>query len=41
MKKGTMIRLKDSTVERLKCIGVKADTYDSLINRLIDQHTPK
>lgn len=33
---GTYIRVKKQTRERLGNIGTKKDSYDSLINKLID-----
>lgn len=33
----TSIRVKKSTVERLKRIGRKGETYDEIINRLLDK----
>lgn len=32
----TMIPVKKSTRERLKDVGKKGETYDEIINRLID-----
>lgn len=32
----TLIRVRKSTVERLKEVGYKKETYDDIINRLID-----
>ena len=34
----TNIRLSKKTVQRLKNIGKKGETYDDIINRLIDEH---
>jgi hypothetical protein len=33
----TMIRVKRKTVERLRELGRYGDSYDSIINRLIDE----
>jgi hypothetical protein len=33
---GTMIRIEKSTSERLRKLGIYGDTYDMIINRLID-----
>jgi hypothetical protein len=33
----TMIQLKKSTRERLKDIGKKGESYDDLINQLLDK----
>ncbi|MEA1997720.1 MAG: hypothetical protein U9N61_00130 [Euryarchaeota archaeon] len=33
----TNIRLRQATVERLKEIGKKSETYDDLINRLMKE----
>lgn len=38
---GTYIRVKKSTRERLGNIGTKKDSYDSVINMLIDQYIAK
>ena len=32
-----MIRIRKETVERLKEIGKKRETYDDIINRLLDE----
>ena len=34
---GKTVKLRPETVERLKTFGKKGDTYDDIINRLIDQ----
>ena len=34
----TTIQLTKSTQEKLKSVGTMADTYDSLIRRLIEEH---
>lgn len=34
---GTMIRISKKTTERLKERGKKGDTYDQIINRLLDE----
>jgi len=34
---GTMIRISKHTRDRLKELGKKGDTYDMIINRLIDE----
>lgn len=36
MEKKVTVKLKRSTVEKLKELGKKGDTYDDIINRLID-----
>ena len=33
----TQVRLRRSTVDRLKSIGEMGDSYDKVINRLIEQ----
>jgi len=33
----TMIRIEKKTAERLKHIGIYGDTYDMIINRLLDK----
>lgn len=38
---GTYIRIKKDTRERLGNLGTKKDSYDSLINMLIDYYTNK
>ena len=38
MAEGTTIWVKRSTAERLKSLGRKGETYDEIINRLIDEH---
>lgn len=32
------IRIRASTREKLKAIGRKGETYDDIINRLIEEH---
>ena len=34
----TTIQLTKSTQEKLKSVGTMADTYDTLIRRLIEEH---
>ena len=34
----TSIRIRKTTVERLKEVGRKGETYDDIINRLIDAY---
>ena len=34
---GKTVKLRPETVERLKDIGKKGETYDDIINRLIDK----
>ena len=34
----TTIQLEKSTQQRLKTLGTMNDTYDSLINKLIEEH---
>ena len=34
----TTIQLTKSTQEKLKSVGTMADTYDTLISRLIEEH---
>lgn len=34
----TSIQLEKSTVEKLKVVGTMGDTYDILIQRLIEEH---
>lgn len=34
----TTIKVKDTTVERLKANGKMGDSYDMVINRLLDEH---
>ena len=34
----TMVRLKKDTVEKLKEIGKKGETYDSIIKRLLEYY---
>ena len=34
----TTIQLMKSTQEKLKSVGTMADTYDTLIQRLIEEH---
>lgn len=34
----TTIKLKDTTVSRLKDVGKMGDSYDTVINRLLDEH---
>jgi uncharacterized protein (UPF0371 family) len=36
-----VVRLKLSTLGRLKARGVMGDSYDDVINRLIDEHEKK
>lgn len=36
--KTTTIQITKSTQERLKNVGTMADTYDTLIRRLIEEH---
>lgn len=36
-----MIPLKVQTRERLKRAGIKGETYDKIINRLLDQEADK
>jgi hypothetical protein len=35
----TTIRIEKSTKDRLESIGKMSDTYDTVINRLIDEYT--
>jgi len=37
MEEGTMVRVFKSTRDRLKERGKKGDSYDAIINRLIDE----
>jgi hypothetical protein len=34
----TTIKLKDTTIPRLKALGTMGDSYDTVINRLLDEH---
>ena len=38
MTDATTIQIRKSTQQKLKTVGTMRDTYDSLINRLIDEH---
>ena len=35
----TTIQLEKSTAEKLKVVGTMGDTYDSVIMKLIEEHT--
>lgn len=37
----TTIQISRETKDRLDKLGMKADTYDNIITRLLDQQTPK
>lgn len=39
--KATSLNLTKGTLNRLKSIGTKSETYDELINRLLDEKTKK
>ena len=34
----TTIKIKPGTIERLKALGKMGDSYDTVINRLLDEH---
>ena len=35
----TLVRLRKTTCERLKDVGVMGDSYEKVINRLLNQQT--
>jgi len=37
----TSIQISRETKKRLDALGMKKDTYDDIIRRLLDQQTPK
>jgi len=37
----TTIKVRPETRERLKALGVKGETYDALLNRLLDDVVPR
>lgn len=37
----TTIKVKDTTAKRIKALGKMGDSYDDVINRLIDEHDGK
>ena len=37
----TQIKLKKTTVEKLKFIGSKGETYDDIVNKLMEEHNGK
>jgi len=41
LKNKTSVSIEKETMERLKQLGKKGDSYDEIINRLIDEHGHK
>ena len=37
----TTIKVKDATIDRLKALGKMGDSYDDVINKLLDEHEKK